>query len=90
MCVCVGTWRLSGAGLQGAGLLGHRLGEGVASPDQLSALVTFHVPHPHPDAARLGALSMGRSRDTVVTLPGLTFRLNKTNEDLWKLSRRGE
>lgn len=50
------TWRLGGAGLQCARLLGHRFGEGVAASDQLPALVTFHVPHPHAHAARLGAL----------------------------------
>lgn len=50
------TWRLSRAGLQGARLLRHRLGEGVAASDQLPALVTLHISHPHAHAARLGAL----------------------------------
>lgn len=53
--VCV-TWWLSGAGLQGAGLFGHRFGEGVTPSDQLSALITLHVPHPDANAARLRAL----------------------------------
>lgn len=60
------TWRLSGAGLQGAGLFGHRLGEGVAASDQLPALVALHVPHPHTHTTRLSALRTHRTRNTVV------------------------
>ena len=72
VCVCSCswgvTWRLSGAGLQGAGLFGHRFGEGVAASDQLPALVTLDVPHPHTHTARLRALRKQRSKNTVVTL----------------------
>lgn len=53
-------WRLRGAGLQGAGLFGHRFGEGVAASDQLPALVTLDIPHPHTHATRLCALRPGR------------------------------
>lgn len=60
--VCSGvTWRLSGAGLQGAGLLGHRFGQWVTASDQLSALVTLDVPHPHTHATRLSALRTRRN-----------------------------
>lgn len=54
-CMCV-TWRLGGASLQGAGLFGHRFGEGVTAPDQLPALVTLDIPHPHTYTTGLGAL----------------------------------
>lgn len=56
------TWWLSGAGLQGAGLFGHRFGEWVTASDQLPALVTFHIPHPHTHTARLGALRTYQSK----------------------------
>lgn len=55
------TWWLSGAGLQGAGLFGHWFGEWVTASDQLPALVTFHISHPHTHTARLGALRTYRS-----------------------------
>ena len=50
------TWGLSGTGLQGAGLFGHRLGEGIAPSDDLPALVALHVPHPDAHPAGFGAL----------------------------------
>lgn len=65
VCTCV-TWRLGGAGLQGAGLFGHRFGEGVTAPDQLPALVALDVPHPHTHTARLGALRTHGSRQEVL------------------------
>lgn len=72
VCVCSWswgvTWWLSGAGLQGAGLFSHRFGEGVTASDQLPALVTLDVPHPHTHPARLRALRKHRSRNKVVTL----------------------
>lgn len=58
------TWWLSRAGLQGAGLFGHRFGERVTASDQLPALVTLHIPHPHAYTARLGALRRRGSTDS--------------------------
>lgn len=60
------TWRLSGARLQSAGLFGHWFGEGVTTSDQLPALVTLHVPHPHTDATCLSALKAHEARNTVI------------------------
>lgn len=60
------TWRLSGAGLQSAGLLGHRFGEWVTASDQLPALVTLDIPHPHTHTTRLSALRTHRTRNTGV------------------------
>lgn len=58
------TWWLSRAGLQGAGLFGHRFGERVTASDQLPALVALHIPHPHAYTARLGALRRRGSTDS--------------------------